>query len=121
MKVAQILPFLVALASAVAVPAKVSYDGAKVVRVFVGDDVAGVERIMKQLSLSSREGQPRENEPIDLVVPAAQVQAFEMDAATLDTEVLNEDLGASIALESAFEPYEAGNAPNITWFNSYHT
>jgi murein tripeptide amidase MpaA len=113
-------PLIVALASAGAVPAKVNYDGFKVVRLGVGNKVADVTALIDRLSLSSWTGKPKENGVIDLVVPPEHLAAFDKATNGLHTEVMHEDLGASVAVEGAFVPHTTG-AVDLTWFNSYHS
>lgn len=86
--------------------AKVSYDGAKALRIPVGEDVIPLMRIIDDLSLpvwkGIANGAPLPNGHVDLVVPAAQLAAFKnlTVALGLETEVMHEDLGLSIAEES---------------------
>ncbi|KAF2807181.1 uncharacterized protein BDZ99DRAFT_465111 [Mytilinidion resinicola] len=108
-----------ALASAVSVPAKITYDGFKVYRVSVGSNVAAVKSIMSKLQLESWTGRPKANGFVDLMVPPTQVENFEADTADLSIQLMHEDLGLSIADEGQVSVYAAGSA-NATWFNAYH-
>jgi hypothetical protein len=85
--------------------AKVSYNGAKAVRIPVGDDVTTLKDLIHNLSLPTwkgvKDGIPLPNGHVDLVVPADKVAKFEKLAAKMNVEVMHEDLGASIAAESS--------------------
>ncbi|KAK4164634.1 hypothetical protein QBC43DRAFT_236553 [Cladorrhinum sp. PSN259] len=63
------------------------------------------------------------DEHLDVAIPPEEVAAFE--ALGFDTKILNEDLGADIAKEGKFAPYETTVGtlalPSLTWFNSYHS
>ncbi|KAK3934265.1 zinc carboxypeptidase [Diplogelasinospora grovesii] len=112
---------LFALCAAVAVQQRrVSYDGHKVFRVSVGQEVAKVNGIVSKLGLTTWKGAPRAGAFADIVVPPAQVSAFTAEITGMDTITMHEDLGASIAEESTFYTYAAGSV-NSTWFNSYHS
>ncbi|KAK3309410.1 carboxypeptidase A2 [Chaetomium strumarium] len=113
---------LLAVASAAAVESsqRKSYDGYKVFRLKVGEDVAKVNNIIDTLGLTTWKGKPRVGAAADIVVPPSQVDAFEAEIKGMEAVTMHEDLGASIADESNFSVYAAGSA-NITWFNSYHS
>lgn len=105
-------PYRLALFVAVAVaagvqprPAKLSYDGYKVFRVSVGRDVARVNDIVSHLGLTTWKGAPRAGAFADIVVPPTQLAGFHDEVAGLNVSTMHEDLGASIAEESAFHPY----------------
>ncbi|KAK3368684.1 hypothetical protein B0H63DRAFT_79957 [Podospora didyma] len=100
-------------------PEKKSYDGYKVFRVTVGHEINKVNGIVSKLDLTTWKGAPRAGAYADIVVPPAQLDAFNTEIAGLETLTMHEDLGASIAEESSFSTYAAGSA-NATWFNSYH-
>ncbi|KAK1984967.1 zinc carboxypeptidase [Colletotrichum cereale] len=123
MKSLAALSALVAAASAASIaaesPEPVSYDGTKVFRVSVGDEVDRVNGVVSKLQLSTWKGAPRAGAFADIVVPAADVGAFEAEIAGMNVTTMHEDLGASIADESSFSVYAVGSA-NATWFNSYH-
>ncbi|KAF1951315.1 hypothetical protein CC80DRAFT_209461 [Byssothecium circinans] len=109
------------LASAAAVESKVDYTGWKAFRVNVGEDSAKLSEIVDNLQLQTWKGKVATSKVVDLVVPPTQIEEFQTKAAGLNTEVMHEDLGASIASEEIFEVYaSAAAAPNATWFNSYH-
>jgi hypothetical protein len=112
------------LASAATVqPRQVSYEGYKVVRLPVGTDASKVSDIVSSLKLSTWGGAPKAGRYADLVVPPAQLGAFNAAIAGMDDVVtMHEDLGASIAAESAFAATDFSTAAvNATWFNSYHS
>ncbi|KAL8343581.1 hypothetical protein RB601_004224 [Gaeumannomyces tritici] len=119
---ALLLPLLAASgARAAAVePRTVSYDGYKVFRLAVGDQVDRVRAIVSDLSLATWKGAPRSNAMADIVVAPDQLDQFRARTAGLDMITMHEDLGAAIADESSFGLYAAGSA-NSTWFQSYHS
>ena len=97
------------LSTAVGALAKVSYDGAKAIRVAVGEDVIPLLDVITQLELSTwkgiAEGVPVANGFVDLVVPADKVSVFEDLTSSFTTEIMHEDLGLAIAEESRGTPY----------------
>ncbi|KAJ5043104.1 uncharacterized protein L3040_004489 [Drepanopeziza brunnea f. sp. 'multigermtubi'] len=107
----------------VAESAKKSYDGAKAVRIPVGEDVTPLKKVIKELNLpvwkSAKDGVPCAYSNVDLVVPADKVSEFDKMTANMDTKVMHEDLGASIAAEETAPPVSIA-AANLTWFNAYH-
>ncbi|OHE96042.1 zinc carboxypeptidase [Colletotrichum orchidophilum] len=119
------LSTLIAAASAATVAGsgasakRVSYDGTKVFRLSVGDEVDRVNGVVDKLRLTTWKGAPRAGAFADIVVPAADVASFKAEVAGMNVTTMHEDLGASIADESGFSVYAVGSA-NATWFNSYH-
>ncbi len=105
MKSILVSSLLLASASATAVSRKVSYDGARVVRLAVGEEVEKVSSLIEGLQLSSWSGRPEKDALIDLVVPASKVEEFDMATANMEAELMHENLGASIAEESSFARY----------------
>ena len=103
---------LLALASAGIVPRKASYDGAKVFRMPVGHETEKVKNLINDLHLSTWNGDAKDDAIIDLFVPAEKVVDFEDATLDIDTEVMHEDLGASIAEESNFAQF-SGNYNTI--------
>jgi hypothetical protein len=97
--------FSVVSAAAVAKPEKVSYDGYKVVRVAVGDQLAKINDVVSSLGLATWKGAPRAGAFADIVVPPTKLGAFTEKVAGLDVLTMHEDLGASIAEESTFHTY----------------
>ncbi|WYZ44423.1 hypothetical protein EsH8_VII_000859 [Colletotrichum jinshuiense] len=114
---------IVATASAASVAApsakRVSYDGTKVFRLSVGDEVDRVNGVVNKLQLTTWKGAPRAGAFADIVVPSGEVDAFKAEIAGMNVTTMHEDLGAAIADESSFSLYAVGSA-NATWFNSYH-
>lgn len=104
---------------AVVEPRTVSYNGYKVFRLAVGDQVDRVNALVSDLSLATWKGAPRSNAMADIVVAPGQLDQFRARTAGLDMITMHEDLGAAIAEESSFGLYAAGSA-NSTWFQSYH-
>lgn len=98
------LSALFLLAVSVIAEKKVSYDGAKAIRIEVGEDVTSVLSIITELKLETwkgmADGVPVAGGHVDLVVPANKVAKFNKLAEKIKTEVMHEDLGASIAQES---------------------
>ncbi|TVY81002.1 Metallocarboxypeptidase A-like protein [Lachnellula suecica] len=136
----QILPVILGLNTATGF-AKVSYDGAKAMRIPTGEDVTPLLDIINKLSLPTwkgiANGVPVANSHVDLVVPAEQVDEFNKLMGSMPVEVMHEDLGASIADEGTMAAYAGelrisdslmakltkdypAGTPNATWFNSYH-
>ncbi|KAL8852109.1 MAG: hypothetical protein Q9221_003039 [Calogaya cf. arnoldii] len=111
--------FLFTLVSSLIVPRKVSYDGYKVVRLSTGSSLPKVKTLIKDLSLSTWNGGPKENAEVDIVIPADKVAEFESSTADLAKTVMHKNLGAAIAEESDSANYRVGSA-NASWFNTYH-
>lgn len=98
---------VLALASAAAAqaPQRRSYDGYKVVRLTVGQDVAKVNGIIDRLGLTTWKGKPRAGAAADIVIPPSQADAFVAETTGMEAVTMHEDLGASIAQESTFHIY----------------
>ena len=119
MKVFAAVAAFVAAASAAAVPATpVSYDGYKVFRVPVGKSAAPIDAIIKKLELETWEYTRQPGSFADLVVSPDKLKLFERQAANLGAVVMHEDLGASIAEESAFTTFDDDCKPDL---NIHHT
>ncbi|KAH6668222.1 hypothetical protein B0J14DRAFT_157534 [Halenospora varia] len=117
----ELLPLFVAAST---VTAKVSYDGAKAIRIPVGEDVTPLMDIISKLELPTwkgvQNGVPQANSLVDLVVPAEKVDEFNTLVADINHEVMHEDLGASIAAETAtVSAFQAG-VVDLSWYNAYH-
>lgn len=112
----QFFPVILGLSVGTSVVAKVSYEGAKAVRIPTGEDVTPVLEIIEKLSLPTwkgiANGVPVANSNIDLVVPADKVAEFDQMVSEMTTEVMHEDLGLSIAEEGNMEVY-AGQSSNF--------
>ena|SRR3569833_270046 len=102
---------LVLVSGAVLAPAKVSYDGYKVFRVSVGEDVNKLNDIISKLSLTTWKGKPKAGRGADVVVPPSQLDAFTREVASFDKVTMHEDLGASIADEGNFHVYASWSTP----------
>lgn len=100
-----VLPFILSLVSSLIVPRKVNYDGYKVVRLSTGSSLAKVKSLIKDLSLSTWNGGPKENAEVDIVIPADKVAEFESSTADLAKTVMHENLGAAIAEEGDYSDY----------------
>lgn len=105
MKFLLAIPFLSALTSAAAISANVDYEGYQVVRLAVGEDVARINSLIENLSLSTWNGDAKENSAVDVVVPKDKVKEFERTTTDLQPQVMHPNLGASIAAESDFDVY----------------
>ncbi|KAK0667911.1 hypothetical protein QBC41DRAFT_227322 [Cercophora samala] len=120
------LSTFLALASAAAVPerqvrpAVTAYDGYKVFRVAVKNQVNKVSKIIEQLELETWKAPKAPGALADIVVPPSKVAEFEAAVAGMEVTTMHEDLAASIEQESNFSAYAVGSA-NATWFNSYHS
>lgn len=102
-----LLAFLYLLASVygAAISGKVSYDNYKVIRLAVGDSLSKVNNLLQELSLSTWNGAPKANGHVDVVVPGFQLKAFKDSTANMETQVMHENLGASIAKETEYKKY----------------
>lgn len=109
MKSLAVLSTTIAAASAAAVAGassqRVSYDGTKVFRVSVGDEVDRVNGVINKLQLNTWKGVPRAGALADIVVPPEQVDEFNAEISGLNVTTMHEDLGLSIADESSFSVY----------------
>lgn len=105
MKLLVLASLVLGLVSAIVVPRKANYDGYRVVRLQVGDDSSKVKNIIQQLSLSTWNGAPKDNSEVDVVVPADKFSEFESSTAGLNSSIMHEDLGASIAKETDYQAY----------------
>ena len=99
-----LLASALALASVVSSD-QVSYNGAKAIRIPVGEDVAPLMDVIQKLDLKSGiwkgapDGVPIPNSHVDLVVPANSIEEFQKMTSEMPTEVMHEDLGAAIEAE----------------------
>ncbi|CAG8973226.1 hypothetical protein HYALB_00006395 [Hymenoscyphus albidus] len=121
----QVLSLALASSAVRGVLATVSYDGAKAIRIPVGEDVIPVMKIIDQLQLPvwkgvGADGVPKANSNVDLVVPAEKAEEFGSMINGINIEVMHEDLGASIAEESSAADVSAEAVNLGTWFNAYH-
>ncbi|KAF1998949.1 hypothetical protein P154DRAFT_535833 [Amniculicola lignicola CBS 123094] len=111
---------LTSLTSAALVQRKVSYDGFKVYRINVGENRDQLAKVVSSLKLATWKGKVATSDVVDLMVGPTQIEAFEKSTVELDTKLMHDDLGLSIAQEQDFPVYAAAAAPNATWFNGYH-
>jgi hypothetical protein len=111
MKLSLAISSLLALASAVAVPEVAvrpqikAYDGFKVFRIAVKNEVAKVSGIVDRLGLETWKAPKAAGALADVVVPPEKLADFRAAVAGLDVTTMHEDLAASIADESRFSIY----------------
>lgn len=84
---------------------KVSYKDHQAIRLGVGDNAYKIKRMIKDLSLSTWNGDPQVNKYVDLVVPQSQLAAFRDLTATMDSQIMHEDLESSIEAEATYGAY----------------
>lgn len=113
MKFFLLAPVIFGLASAVVVPRKANYDGYKVVRLSVGSNLAKVRTLIQDLTLSTWNGGAKANAEVDIVVPADKVAEFQSSTADFEKTVMHENLGVSIAEETAYPDYRRKLSPTI--------
>ena len=70
-----------------------------------------MKTLISDLHLSTWNGDAKDDAIIDLFVPAEKVVDLEEATVDLDTEVMHEDLGASIAEESSFGSFSGTLQP----------
>ena len=108
MKTLLLTPVLLALGAT----ARVSYAGAKAMRISVGEDVVLVAQLIADLGLptwkGAPQGIPKPNSRVDLVVPADKMGEFEsrVQKSGLDVDTMHEDLGLAIEEEGRMSVYE---------------
>jgi carboxypeptidase A4 len=99
------LPIL-SLATAAAVTNKANYDDWKVYRVNTGSsDTAKLTEIVKKLQLQPWKGNPESSALVDVMVPPSKVSEFEASTVDIETQIMHQNLGLSIADEEAYEVY----------------
>ncbi|KAK4163834.1 putative carboxypeptidase [Cladorrhinum sp. PSN259] len=94
------------------------YDGVKVFRVAVKNQVAKVTDVIEKLGLETWKAPKAPGALADIVVPPNKVAEFTEALSGMDITTIHEDLAVSMQKET-FSTYAAGSA-NATWFNSYH-
>ncbi|KAI0593144.1 zinc carboxypeptidase [Biscogniauxia sp. FL1348] len=93
-----------------------SYDGYKVLRVKTnGQPSAVLERLS---ALAFDEWEHQDGHHVDIVIAPDQLGTFEM--LGLDFHVMHDDLGGSIAAESASKSVWKRQAEDLSWYDSYH-
>lgn len=94
----------------------VSYDGYKVFRVKTGRHLKTVQAKLATLDFEKwNHGIDRH---IDILLPPNQLDAFE--ALGLDYHTMHDDLGASIAAESASTSTWKRQSDDLSWYDTYH-
>jgi hypothetical protein len=99
-------------------PTASTYDGSKVYRIKAGRDIASMHKRIAGIA-SDTWDQAHGN--LDVVIPRNQLVAFE--GLGLKTRVLHENLGDSIARESAVTRKDwkrQSNDSQDLWFDIYH-
>ncbi|KAF2014615.1 hypothetical protein BU24DRAFT_463389 [Aaosphaeria arxii CBS 175.79] len=107
------------------------YDGYQVYRVNVGSNGEKLHEVIEKLSLQTWKGRALTSSVVDVVVPPSVLAEFKKSTEGIETALMHENLGASIAAESevaaapaafaaADNDFSTLAAPNLTWFNSYH-
>ncbi|KAF6789714.1 zinc carboxypeptidase, partial [Colletotrichum sojae] len=95
---------------------RVSYDGYQVLRVKTGARQVEVDQKLAKVKHDEWDGV--ENSHVDVVIAPAQLPRFR--ALGLDHRVMHEDLGASIAAESAARPAWKRSIDDMAWYDAYH-
>ena len=115
MKTTAVALLFAQLALSTAVPKqldnKVSYDGYKAFRIKTDHNSAAIESELSRLSVVPLNLDTDKH--IDVAVAPQDVAAFE--ALKFTTDVMHEDLGADIAKEAVFAPYE-GQSRSLSEF-----
>ncbi|KAK7940891.1 uncharacterized protein PG986_013278 [Apiospora aurea] len=125
MRLLEVVLAATSLASAAVTPApdeQVVYDGFKVVRVNATDGLPSLKS--KIASLAQTLELHSYADHMDVALAPGDVAAFE--ALNLPSDILDEDLGASIAAEGPLVSFNsiaevgANALPSDSWFNNYH-
>lgn len=93
---------------------KVSYDDWKVYRVNVGSNTEKFKSVVNKLQLETWKGKPATSQVVDVMVPPTQIKDFEASTADIDTAVMHENLGLSMADEDVFNVY-AGTRISVSF------
>lgn len=135
MEIFLLILYLLTLVSAANTGGKVSYDGHRVFRIEIDDNLPRVNGLLRSLLLSTWN---RATNTVDVVVPPGKSKIFQEKTANITTHVMHEDLGASIAEEARYKNYlgkynnccflgywlkvyfQSAGTANSTWFDSYH-
>lgn len=94
-----------ASAASVSNKQKVSYDDWKVFRVNGPSNTAKFQELVNKLQLDVWKGKPSSGEVVDVSVAPEQLAAFEASTKDFETEIMHNNLGASIADENTFSVY----------------
>ncbi|KAF4448352.1 hypothetical protein F53441_8227 [Fusarium austroafricanum] len=106
--------------------AKVSYDGWKMFSIAKGPSHKEITNLLKDIDYVSMScGQSHES--FDVAIPPEKVDAFK--SLRLKTTLVSDDMGADIAEEGAFQPYQPmskvasanSKLPDKSYFKSYHS
>jgi Zinc carboxypeptidase len=119
MKLLALTPLLLSLASSTAIPdpPRVSYDGYKVFRVNTRHALEDVQNKLSSFSFDTWNDDVAKH--MDIALSPDQIAAFE--ALELDYHCMHENLGASIAAESAGQPAKwKRQVDDMAWFDTYH-
>jgi carboxypeptidase A4 len=100
------------LVSAATVTKKVSYDDWKVYRINVGSNADKVNDVVSKFNLQLWKGKPSTSSVVDVMVPPTQIKDFEASTGDIETKIMHDNLGLSIADEDTFSVY-AGNYPSF--------
>ncbi|KAF4549075.1 Metallocarboxypeptidase A-like protein 2 [Elsinoe fawcettii] len=115
------LSLLATLASAAIVPSTSStaYEGHKVYRVKTGKALSQVKEKLSSVIPSWEAWNKNVHKHIDVVIAPEQLSAFQ--GLGLDCTVMHENLGRSIAVESASSPsLWKRQVDDLAWYDSYH-
>jgi carboxypeptidase A4 len=93
------------LVSAASVAKKVDYADWKVYRVNVGANADKVSKMMSKMQLEPWKGKPATSDVVDVMVSPSQLTEFEAETQDIETNVMHENLGASIEEENQFSVY----------------
>jgi carboxypeptidase A4 len=93
------------LASAASVTKKVDYTDWKVYRVNVGANTDKFSKVVSKLQLEPWKGKADSSDVVDVMVSPSQVADFEAGTQDIETNVMHENLGASISDENQFSVY----------------
>jgi|SRR5690242_14615159 len=91
---------------------KISYDDWKVFRVNGPSNNAKFQEVVNKLQLDVWKGKPSSGDVVDVSVAPEQLSAFETATKEIETKLMHDNLGASIANETTFSVY-AGECSEI--------
>jgi carboxypeptidase A4 len=66
---------------------------------------------MSKLQLELWKGKPASSDVIDVMVPPSAIDDFEASTADVETSVMHDNLGLSIAYENRFSVYAGTSSP----------
>ena len=101
------------LVSAASVTKKVDYADWKVYRVNVGANADKVSKMMSKMQLEPWKGKPTTSDVVDVMVSPSQLTEFEAATQDIETNVMHENLGASIEEENQFSAYAGTSKKNF--------